>query len=120
MSKEFFEAVKMLEAEKGIPADYLYEKISAAILNAQIFMNIQKEYGSFDSYIWHFTDAETVRFNIFPPHSHNELSDIISQDLKRRGMKYVGSTIIYSYLQAIGVINDHEPECFCAKTQSPS
>ena len=89
------------------------QKISAAINNAAVFLKIQKEYGSFDKYIWNFTGGETVKYNIFPPRTHNELSDRIAKDLQKRGMKYVGSVIIYSYLQAIGIIDDHEPQCFC-------
>ena len=87
-------------------------KISAAILNAKIFMNIQKEFGSFSNYIWGFTGGKIIknqddRFPVSTP-----LSDKISKDLKKRGMKYVGTVIIYSYLQSIGVVNDHETKCF--------
>ena len=86
-------------------------KINAAINNAKIFMDIQKEYGSFSKYIWGFTDGNVIvnHDDIFKTTS--SLSDIVSNDLKKRGMKFVGSTIIYSYLQAIGVINDHELSC---------
>ena len=88
-------------------------KIMATITNARIFLQIQQKYGSFNNYIWHWTNGQTLRYNIFPPHTKNELSSLIANDLKKHGMKYVGNTIIYSYLQAIGVINDHEPNCFC-------
>lgn len=86
-------------------------KIKSAIKNASVFMDIQKEYGSFDKYIWHFSDNKVIKnkddiFNTISP-----LSDKISKDLKKRGMNFVGSTIIYSYLQAIGIINDHELNC---------
>ena len=87
-------------------------KIEAAINNAKIFMQIQKEFGSFSNYIWGFTNNKVIK-NIndeFPVKT--ELSDRISKDLKKRGMKYTGSVIIYSYLQAIGVVNDHERGCF--------
>ena len=87
-------------------------KIASAIKNAQIVLKIQQEYGTFDAYIWHFTGGRTMRFGIFPLPAHNALSDVVSKDMKKRGMKFVGSTIIYSYLQAIGVIDDHEPDCF--------
>lgn len=87
-------------------------KIEASIHNALVFMDIQQEWGSFYKYIWHFTDGEIVK-------NHNDaipvcsnLSDKISNDLKKRGMKFVGTIIIYSYLQAIGVIDDHELNCF--------
>lgn len=87
-------------------------KINAAILNAKIFIEIQKEFGSFSKYIWGFTDGKIIKnkdnkFQVSTP-----LSDAVSKDLKKRGMKYVGTVIIYSYLQSIGIINDHETTCF--------
>lgn len=87
-------------------------KIKATINNAKIFMEIQKEYNSFSNYIWSFTNGKIVKNydDIFP--THNKLSDDISNDLRRRGMKFVGTIIIYSYLQSIGVINDHEKKCY--------
>ena len=86
-------------------------KIEAAIKNAKIFIEIQKEFGSFSKYIWGFTNGEIIKnitdkFEVSTP-----LSDIVSKDLKKRGMKYVGTVIIYSYLQSIGVVNDHETTC---------
>ena len=87
-------------------------KINSAISNAKIFIQIQKEYGSFSKYIWSFTDGKIIKnkndkFEVSTP-----LSDKISKDLKKRGMKYVGTVIIYSYLQSIGIIDDHETTCF--------
>jgi len=87
-------------------------KINAAILNAKVFINIQKEYGSFSNYIWGFTNGEIIKnkddnFQVSTP-----LSDKISKDLKKRGMKYVGTVIVYSYLQSVGIVNDHELKCF--------
>lgn len=84
-------------------------KIKASIRNAQIFQEIQKEFGSFYQYLKAFTKEDTL-YEI--DNVTNELSDNISRDLKKRGMTFVGSTIIYSYLQAIGVIDSHERECF--------
>ena len=84
-------------------------KMNAAVTNANVFRKIQKEFGTFDRYIWGFTDGKTV-YEV--GETHSELSDAISKDLKKRGMKFVGTTIIYSYLQAIGVINSHEEGCF--------
>ncbi len=84
-------------------------KINAAINNSKIFKEIQKEYQTFSNYIWHFTDNNIV-YEI--DKTSSELSDIISKDLKKRGMKFVGTTIIYSYLQAVGVIYSHEEGCF--------
>ena len=83
-------------------------KIQAVIRNAQIFLDIQKEWGSFSAYLWHWTDDKTLR-EIGPTYS--PLSDQISKDLYRRGMRFVGTTIIYAYLQAVGVIWAHEENC---------
>lgn len=84
-------------------------KINASINNSKIFKKIQNEYGSFYNYLKTFTN-DTIVYEINKTTS--PLSDSISKDLKRRGMKFVGSTIIYSYLQAIGVIYSHDEECF--------
>ena len=88
-------------------------KINAAINNAKIFIDIQKEYGSFSKYIWGFTDNKIIKRTSQELPVSTPLSDKISKDLKKRGMKYVGTVIIYSYLQAIGVVNDHDKDCFC-------
>ena len=87
-------------------------KIKASINNSKIFKKIQKEYGSFCNYLKTFTKGKKV-YEINKTTS--ELSDNLSKDLKNRGMKFVGSTIIYSYLQAIGVVNSHDKECFLYK-----
>lgn len=83
-------------------------KIKASINNAKIFKNIKKEYGSFKNYLNKFTNGKTI-YEIGK--TTNKLSDEISKDLKKRGMTFVGSTIIYSYLQAIGIIYSHDKEC---------
>jgi len=87
-------------------------KITSAINNAKIFRQIQKEYGSFSNYIWGFTNNKIIINNGEQIPVSTPLSDTISKDLKKRGMKYVGTVIIYSYLQAIGVVNDHDKTCF--------
>ena len=87
-------------------------KIAAAVTNAQAFMRIQAEWGSFDRYIWSFTQGVTI---YEWDRTSSPLSDIISKDLKRRGMRWVGTTIVYSYLQAIGIIQSHEPGCWLHK-----
>ncbi len=87
-------------------------KINAAINNAKIFQQIQKEFGSFSNYIWHFTNGKVIKNTTGEIIVSSPLSDEISKDLKKRGMKYVGTVIIYSYLQAIGVIDDHDKDCF--------
>jgi len=90
-------------------------KIEAAINNAAVFMKISSEYGSFDNYIWHFTNGKKIINRDGVIRATSPLSDEVSTDLKRRGMSFVGSTIIYSYLQAIGVVDDHEPCCDMSK-----
>ena len=87
-------------------------KITSTINNAKIFRQIQKEYGSFSNYIWGFTDNKIIQNEFEQLPVSTPLSDKISKDLKKRGMKYVGTVIIYSYLQAIGIVNDHEKNCF--------
>jgi len=89
-------------------------KIRAIINNAQRFIEIQKEFGSFSNYIWGFTDGKVIKNNFesldqIP--AKTPLSDTISKDLLKRGFKFVGSTIIYAWLQAIGVVNDHLIGC---------
>lgn len=87
-------------------------KIRASINNAKIFIEIQKEYGSFSNYIWGFTDNKVIKLDSDTLPVSTPLSDKISKDLKKRGMKYVGTVIVYSYLQAIGIVDDHEKGCF--------
>ena len=88
-------------------------KIRAIVSNACVFMKIQKEWSSFSNYLWHWTDGKIIQGN--GTLAHSELSDKVSSDLHKRGMKFVGSTIIYSFLQAVGVIYDHQRDCFKAK-----
>lgn len=104
-----YDEIKIQELQKneGIIRNKL--KIKATINNSKIFKQIQKEYGSFDKYIWSFTNNKTIyEFDKVS----SELSDTISRDLKKRGMTFVGTIIIYSYLQAVGIINSHESQCF--------
>ena len=86
------------------------KKIEATINNARIFKDIQSRWGSFDKYIWHYTNNKVVE-NDWVFKTHSEISDTISKDLQKMGMKFVGTTIIYSYMQAIGIVNDHEKDC---------
>ncbi|MEG1648018.1 MAG: DNA-3-methyladenine glycosylase I, partial [Bacilli bacterium] len=85
-------------------------KINATINNAIVFKNIINEYGSFSNYIWGKTNNLVVVNDSFI--TKNELSDEVTFDLKNKGMKFIGTTIIYSYLQAIGIVNSHEIDCF--------
>jgi DNA-3-methyladenine glycosylase I len=105
--------VEELMQDAGIIRNHL--KIEAAISNARVFISIQKEFGSFSKYIWDFVDGKPIQ-NKFQHISElpatTPLSDAISKDLKKRGMKFVGSTIIYAHMQATGMVNDHTTDCF--------
>jgi DNA-3-methyladenine glycosylase I len=90
-------------------------KIYSVRINAKIFLAIQKEFGSFDKYIWAFVNGNPIVnnwANIKELPSQTPLSDRVSKDLKKRGMKFVGSTIIYAFMQAVGMVNDHIKECW--------
>ena len=100
--------VERLMADQGIVRNRL--KIVDSIVNAKAFLKLQKEEGSFDRYIWSFTEGKSLK-EPYALRTTSKLSDRVSKDLKRRGFKFVGSTIIYSYLQAIGIINAHGEEC---------
>jgi DNA-3-methyladenine glycosylase I len=88
-------------------------KINAAITNARAFLDVRREFGSFDAYVWGFVDGKPLRRKrgqALP--ARTELSDALSKDLSKRGFKFVGSTICYSFMQAVGLVNDHDPACF--------
>lgn len=101
------EKMQALQKNSGIIRNR--RKIEAAVNNANIFRAIQKEYGSFSNYLWHWTEGKILYEK---GRSSSELSDAVSKDLKKRGMKFVGTTIIYAYMQAVGVIYSHEAGCF--------
>ena len=90
-------------------------KIKSAITNAQLFMDVQKEFGSFSKFIWSYVDDKPI-INQFEKREDvpatTPLSDKISKDLKKRGFKFVGSTVMYAYMQAVGMVNDHTTDCF--------
>jgi len=105
--------INALMQDSGIIRNRL--KIMSTIRNAQLFLDIQKENGSFDNYIWQFTGGSTIvnswkRIDDIPA-STNE-SDAMSKDLKKRGFKFVGTTICYAFMQAAGMVNDHVVDCF--------
>ncbi|MCX6584819.1 MAG: DNA-3-methyladenine glycosylase I [Candidatus Aminicenantes bacterium] len=90
-------------------------KIEATVINARAFLEIQAKHNTFDSFIWNFVDGKPIvnrwkNIKEIPP--KNPLSDVISKELKKKGFKFVGSTIIYSHMQATGMINDHTTDCF--------
>jgi DNA-3-methyladenine glycosylase I len=105
--------VEKLLADPGIIRNRL--KIESAIANARAFLEVQEEFGSFDRYIWRFVEGET-RHNRWSTHRSippkTAQSDAMSADLRKRGFKFVGSTICYAYMQAAGMINDHVTACF--------
>lgn len=97
-------------------------KIYSTRQNASVFLQIQKEFGSFSKYIWRFVDNKPIvsrrkSFKDIP--SSSSISDAISKDLKKRGMNFVGSTIIYAYMQAIGLVDDHLVDCWCSTVIAP-
>jgi DNA-3-methyladenine glycosylase I len=105
--------IERLLADNGIVRNRL--KIAAAIQNAKSFLDVQKEFGSFDDYIWQFPDKRSTRvrrrgWETIPARTAE--SDAMSKDLLRRGFKFVGSTICYAFMQATGMVNDHEFDCF--------
>ncbi len=90
-------------------------KIKATIANALSFIDVQKEYGTFSKYLWQFTNGKPINNqwqNLKQVPTTTSASDLISKDLKKKGFKFVGSTVIYAYMQAIGMVNDHVEECF--------
>lgn len=107
------EKLEELQQDKGIIRNKL--KIKATITNAEAFIKVQKEFGSFSTYIWSFTNGKTIK-SIFKKHEDipatTELSNTVSKDLKKPGFKFVGSTIVYAFLQAVGIVNDHTTDCF--------
>lgn len=93
-------------------------KVEAIIRNAQCFLAVRKEFGSFDTYIWSFSGHQTLvyrRHQQGQMEARNDLSDAVSRDLKKRGFKYLGSITVYSHLQACGIINDHDGRCWMYK-----
>jgi len=105
--------IEELVLDAGIIRNRL--KIKSAVVNAKVFMAIQKEFGSFDKYFWSFTDGKIIDNQIKTMRdikATSELSDVISKDLKKRGMSFIGSTIIYAMMQSVGMLNDHEMSCF--------
>jgi DNA-3-methyladenine glycosylase I len=107
------DAVARLLTDSGIIRNRL--KINAAIINATAFLQVQKEFGSFDDYIWRFVNGKPIRNSwkkITEIPSSTPESDAMSKDLKKRGFKFVGTTICYAFMQAVGMVNDHVVDCF--------
>ncbi|PLT28486.1 DNA-3-methyladenine glycosylase I [Peribacillus deserti] len=113
------EKIELLMNNKGIVRNRL--KIRAVISNAEAYQKVAAEFGSFHSYIWSFVDGEPIQ-NHYKELSEvpavTEISDRMSKDLKKRGFKFVGSTICYAFMQAVGMVNDHLTTCGCYKQVS--
>jgi DNA-3-methyladenine glycosylase I len=108
--------IERLMQDAGIIRNGL--KIKGTITNAIAFMETQKEFGSFSNYIWGFTDGKPIDNNpktLKDVPAVNEISDELSKDLKKRGFKFVGSTVVYAHMQATGMVNDHVEECWKRK-----
>jgi len=107
------EKIQDLMQDAGIIRNQL--KIRAAVANANAFMEVQKEFGSFSNYIWKFTDGKPIVNHLRTlgdAQATTPLSDTISKDLKKRGFKFVGSTVVYAHMQATGMVNDHVADCW--------
>ena len=103
--------IKKLLGDAGIVRNRL--KINSSIQNAKAFLEIQKEFGSFDAYVWQFVKGQPIkRPRGAAVQARTPESDALSRDLSRRGLKFVGSTICYAFMQAVGIVNDHELSCF--------
>ena len=101
------EKITALLQDEGIIRNRL--KIHAAVNNARVFRDVQREYDTFDRYLWSWTDGRTIYETGL---ASSSLSDAISKNLKKRGMKFAGTTVVYSYLQSIGIIHSHDEGCF--------
>lgn len=105
--------IDSLLQDKGIIRNRL--KVNATVTNAQAFIEIQKTYGSFSNYIWGFVDHQPIKNTIISykdAPANTSVSDRLSKDLKKKGFKFVGSTVVYAHMQATGMVNDHEKSCF--------
>jgi len=117
VSKLSDEELEMILTDKGVIRNRL--KVFSARKNAKVFLEIQKEFGSFDKYLWNFVDNKQIvnnhkTFKTVPVKT--PISDKLSNDLKKRGMSFVGSTIMYAYMQAVGMVDDHLSDCHIKKS----
>jgi len=113
ISKYSESKIEALLRDEGIIRNKL--KVRATVSNALAFMKVQEEFGSFSNYIWRFVDGKPIKNtikNYKEGPANTALSDTISKDLKKRGFKFVGSTVVYAHMQATGMVNDHEVNCF--------
>lgn len=103
--------IAALMNNEGIIRNHL--KISSAVSNAHAFLQVKREFGSFDEYVWRFVDGKPIKRKPGQPVlAKTDISDSLSKDLRQRGFRFVGSTICYAFMQAVGMVNDHNPGCF--------
>ena len=102
--------ISALLADPGIIRNRL--KINAAVANARGFLEVREEFGAFSAYLWRFVNGAPIKSSSDTRRTHTEASDAMSKDLKERGFKFVGTTICYALMQAVGMVNDHEKSCF--------
>jgi DNA-3-methyladenine glycosylase I len=103
--------IDALMRDPGIIRNQL--KVQSAVSNAKAFLEVQREFGTFDAYVWRFVNGKPIkRKRGEPVRARTEVSDALSKDLLGRGFKFVGSTICYAFMQAVGMVNDHNPGCF--------
>ena len=105
--------IRSLLLDPGVIRNRL--KIGSAVSNAKAFLEVQKEFGSFDKYMWSFVEGRPIvnrRQSLKDIPARTEISDALSKDLKKRGFRFVGSTICYAHMQAVGMVNDHVVDCF--------
>jgi DNA-3-methyladenine glycosylase I len=107
--------VNTLMKDEGLVRNRL--KLDSTVTNAKAFLAVQKEFGSFDAYVWRFVDGKPRANRGAQVPAKTAQSDALSQDLLKRGFKFVGSTICYAYMQAVGMVDDHSPECFRKKSK---
>lgn len=106
---------RRLMQDAGIVRNRL--KIDSTVTNARAFLEVQREFGSFDRFLWDFAGGRPIRGRGGRPPARTALSDALSKELKRRGFRFVGTTICYAFLQAVGVVNDHSRGCFRRKSR---
>lgn len=120
---DYFDYKKIVNYDEDKIADLLQDagiirnklKVNSAVNNAKAFIKVQEEFGSFSKYIWGFVDGTPIKNNFKnykDAPANTPLSDALSKDLKKRGFKFVGSTVVYAHMQATGMVNDHEVNCF--------
>ena len=115
-----YDEAKIAELMQAPGIIHSERKLRAMVNNARRFIEIAEEFGTFDAWLWRFTEGKTVTYpeNMVNMPAQNELSTAISAEMRRRGFKYMGPVVVYSYMQAAGMVNDHEKDCFLCEVKS--